>query len=626
MGVITKLEKDKKIFQDFVENFEIAIKSKEIYCDDDRFYEFTKFFYETIYDNIHNYIEQNKNEETENLARTYGEYIKQKLIPTCMHKIRKISQEPDSQNKRIRLNRWMELEDDFFALASYRDLKMFALYIERGNPKKIWRDTMNIFEPFFDYVENMIYTNGKGVSKIRASYFPGAGKTYAMNLFCAFWFGYDTEISILRITYSDNLCKTFIRQIAHIIDTPQFRKVFPKFNVGEQNKVPSKELYSAYSVDDGFQFTFSTVKNFYSAPRGGQITGKRARVLMTDDLLKGAEEAYDFNVQTAIVNKYDTDWNSRADGDTQLEIHGGTMWGEQDLLNVLETRERKNKKFYDDKKYKYTRYTLNKKGIIDNVFIGVPILDYETDTSTCPLRYSTEKLREKRENFQDKALFESVYQQNPQPQEGMIFAYKKLFTYDFDSLPLEIRTNKCEAFAFIDPARKGKNYVAMGIFKRYPISPTQMSKWFLVDCIYKKDLIENLLPKMIDKMVQHNVSMLGYENNTDTNLKLLLKAKLKERGYENFTRIKDFYSYENKETKISRARNGILNEIVYPKEGIYSITSEMGLGMYHLITYNLEKKVDYDDFPDMLSMFVKYYCEKEQGNKIKVLKRNEFRI
>ena len=615
-----RVEQDKAIFEEFIRKFEIAIKTKSIYQNEEMFYEFAKFFYDTIYDSIHNYIENNKDKETEELAKKYCDYIIKRILPVCSHKLRKLGKSEDVATQKY-LSLWLELEDNFFALASYRNLKYFAYYIERGNSKKIWRDTMQIFEPFFYYAQKMIFR--EEVVKIRASYFPGAGKTYAMNLICAYWFGYDNEISILRITYSDDLCKSFIKQIGGIIDSKQYRKVFPKFNKGE--KVGDDELYTSYSIAIGFQFKFSKVHNFYSSSRGGQITGKRGRVLMTDDLLKGSEEAYDFKIQSDMQNRYDTDWNSRADDDTQLEIHAGTMWGEQDLLNVIETREKKRNKFVYDNKHKYTKFTVDTKGKISSVYIAVPILDYETDESTCPLRYSTEKMRQKREDFKDKSLFESVYQQNPQPQEGMIFSYKKLEQYNEDNILEPILQNKGECIAFLDPARKGKNYVALGIFKRCMVKK-KYTKWYLVDCIYKKDLIENLLPTIINKIFLHNVDIFGYESNTDTSLKVSIKQALNKIGYSEKVKIEDYYTIENKETKISNARNGILYEIIYPQEGMYSITSDMGLGMFHLTTYNFEKKVDYDDFPDMVSMFVKYYCEEKKKNSIKVLKRNEFNI
>jgi hypothetical protein len=50
----------------------------------------------------------------------------------------------------------------------------------------------------------------------------------------------------------------------------------------------------------------------------------------------------------------------------------------------------------------------------------------------------------------------------------------------------------------------------------------------------------------------------------------------------------------------------ILNNVVFPCEGMYALNSQMGMAMKHITSYSYKTKVDFDDAPDCLAM----YCEK----------------
>lgn len=623
------LQENKEIFKEWHKEYVSAMKIPSVFNNDKPngkgFYAFMLDFKNWLYSTIHTYLEENKSiRKYEETIRAYCIYIKEKILPICYAKIKHYSKSKEFDSH-IYLNNWIDLEDDFFALASFRDLKMFALYLERGKSEKLWKKTIHLFENFFDYAQRLVF--GEKIELIRASYFPGAGKTYGANILCAFWWGVDSEMSILRITYSDDLCSIFIQQIANIINSKQYRKVFPRFDLGED--AGNMQLYSKYSIAVGFQFSFSSVMNFYASTRDGQTTGKRGRVLIIDDLTKGADEAFDEKLHKRMENKFDTEWGSRADSSYQPIIALGTMWSNLDLLNILHARAMKDtdNNLVLDSKYKYTELAYNKDGTINSIFISTPILDYDTDESTCPLRYTTESMKKKRGNM-DEALWNAVYQQRPTPPEEFLFAYSKLQVYNDETYPREeMKTKPTQCYAFIDPTRKGKDFFAMGIFKRYNIGKDIWSNWYLVDCIFEQAPTKELLYDIAYKIQNHRVQRLGYENNIDMSFDDLLKYKLKEINYHEPFTIDSFFSYkESKETKISNASFGMKREIVYPSAKMYSLHSPMGKGMQQFTTWSLSQRFgDHDDFPDMISMFVKYYCETTQQNTMIILNKN-FRI
>lgn len=501
--------------------------------------------------------------------------------------------------------RLIYIEDMLFRIMAFRSMKYFAIYLERGNSKKIWRDTMDIFENFFYYCNRMVLSGD--IEQIRASYFPGAGKTYAGNVLCAFWFGYDNEMTILRATYSDELAKTFTNQIVNIIRSEEYRKVFPRFDL------PDKDLWAVNNVG-GFQFKFSIFQNFFSTTVNGQITGKRAKVLMIDDPTKGAKDASNIKLYQDLIRQYDFDWSSRTDDGKQFQIFLGTMWSSYDLLNVIYERALKKSSMVEDSLYKYTMVNNADTKKVTKVFISTPALDYSTDQTTCPKRYTTKYFRELRDNATDKSLFQAVYQQKPEEPDNVLFGWNKLRTYSKKNpIPFSINNDIYETRACLDPARRAKNYVAMGIFRRFKKKDNTWSKWYLVDCLYEMDTMQAMYPKIASKISHHKIEKLTVEINTESSASWIIREHLKKIDYkemDNF-KISEMYSTKVKEEKIADARIGIKEEIIYPAREEYTTMSPMGLGMSHLTTWDVGGKNAYDDFPDMISMFVLDNCTED---------------
>ena len=114
----------------------------------------------------------------------------------------------------------------------------------------------------------------------------------------------------------------------------------------------------------------------------------------------------------------------------------------------------------------------------------MPALD-ENDESTCPELASTEELRDKRSKL-DTWLWETNYQQNAVAPEGLEFDYERLQTYS--ELPI---FEDDYAFASLDPARRGKDYVSMPIFKR------NGDFFYLVDCLFSNTSMKYLYDRIV---------------------------------------------------------------------------------------------------------------------------------
>ena len=121
------------------------------------------------------------------------------------------------------------------------------------------------------------------------------------------------------------------------------------------------------------------------------------------------------------------------------------------------------------------------------------------------------------------------------------------------------------------------------------------------------------------KLMNHKVTKLGIENNIDGSLADLLHSKLKELK-SHYVDIEEIYSTDNKQVKIRMAAFGMRTEIIYPCAKMYALNSPMGKAMQQLTTWaGSQKYGDHDDFPDMVAMFVKYFCEKEPTNTMEII-------
>lgn len=487
-------------------------------------------------------------------------------------------------------NTLYELHRKMMALSARRNLKNFMLYIERGKSKKVWDKTLDTVRSVFYYAD--LFAVSQKLNLFRVSLMPSMGKSYIANGFVAQSCGNDPNIQILRITYADDLCQTTTKQTKSIIDSKEFREIFPRYQ-GVEKIFKTDTVYQFCMCDSDDEY------NLFAVTREGQSTGKRAKILLIDDLLKDDSESYNITLHKKMLDRYESTWTSRADDENLKVFLMGTMWADTDLLNIMYDRYCEKEDIVASPKFKYTEVTTTGSA----VFIGIPALD-EFGKSTCPKRYSTEMLQEKKRNMSE-FLWRAVYQQDPIAPEGLEFNDSVLQHYSsLDGLPVGTR------YASLDPARKGKNYVSM------PITYKINGKHHLVDCLFQKKSMKELYDKIVDKIILHKLNWLMVENNTDTSLKEVLESRLKQKGYFGCTIIEK-YSYENKEQRIKDNQGHVRNDIIFPAKSCYSPTSELGRFMESMTSYSFSYPNKFDDAIDSVVLLImEFISEKEQFPKV----------
>ena len=501
---------------------------------------------------------------------------------------------------KIESTRLFEQYNRAYALAARRSMYHFAKFIESDTTKSIWSKTADTMAVAFKYADRLIADDN--FLFYRLSCMPGLGKTYLVNLIVANMLGNDNNQTIIRISYSDDNVTTSTKQIKNILSVPAYQQVFPWYE-GLGNTDSQYEFNLKGSLE---------AVNYVGVTRFGQLSGKRGKVMIYDDLLKGELEAADKTICDKVKQIIIGDAQSRADDDKQKTITIGTIRSTLDpMLKQVENAS----EHWQTTKDKYCEVGVNEVGEIYACSIAIPSLDYETDESTCPKRYSTAYLRKQRRDLGDS--FYALYQQRPKPIEGLGLSYNMLRQYDElpDKKPLEV----C---AFADLPRTGKNYFSMPICYNYG-----EPEWYFVDCIFQKKLTKEIIPELLEKIDYHEINRLCFENNTDTSIAAYITDKMQENGgYQSY--IDSIYSYKNKEMKIRNASQNICRYVIFPSKDKQEGNNQLRQFMEQMTSYSFEMPNKYDDAADSMAMFqdkfIKVEGEKKIGGKMQAIDMKAF--
>lgn len=548
-------------------------------------------------------------EQSIRIFEAYFEEQPLKSVNICKNKFIPLAKKLVENAKVDNMNTFFSLYKKLYAFAGRRDLECFIDYMEFEKPRRVLANRRKVLKPFIDSLCRLPFDDK--LRYVIASYPPSIGKSFVMNYYTAWTYGISINNSNLRLSYSEELVLGFSRSIKDIISSLLFSDIFPNFKV-YGGKPFEKEKESDWKLKNS-----NVLTSHISRTREGSVTGVRAnRTIIFDDMTKGVVEATNSDLHKEIYDKWKNEWYNRRDGKNTKFVFGGTMWSPEDLLNrVREDRERLSE-FVPSEEYDYTYVSLDGTTIV----IRVPLLD-EEDKSTCEDVYTTEEALDIRETT-DPYFFSCVYQQEPIAPTGLEFAYELLQTYT--SLPKqENGESYCEdyCFASLDPARKGKDNVAMPILKK-----DFDGNYYFIDCIFQKKPMSDLYDEIVDKIIEHNIIDFVIENNTDTSLKVLIEEKLKAKNY-NLCVIREKYNVKNKEQRIKDMRGHMKANIIFKDKNLVKPNTDYGRFMKNFTTYSFDYANKNDDAPDSLALFT---AETIIGlgivNKVEPINRKEYGI
>lgn len=444
---------------------------------------------------------------------------------------------------------------------------------------------------------------------------PNSGKSFVSNVFCniglILHWKYFKSSGVIRMSNTSKNAWGFSGQCKSMLSDYKISFIYPELKKYFRGEYPNircsifkKEPLEEWLLQD---LDNSIRASMFAVGRENAINGMRNDVaLVIDDLSDGFEQMNNDQAHKDMVTKYDVDISSRKEDTDVPEFIVGTMFNENDLQNTLIARAKdKYGEFIqlNNKEFSNSYLTRNKKMVV----ILVDCFNDKMESSA-PDLISTEDLVEKM-NTMESYQFDLVYRQKKGSREPRPFEYDTLLTYNSQNKSKIEDTSIC----VLDPTRKkGSDYFVLGCFRRNNTN----NKFRFSDVICQKKSLgkisdpENKFANyVVDFLIKNKCTNFYVENNTSNLIGTFIEQLLKSRGY-NACKIEELYSSEQKLPRILNMEETIKNNIEFPEKNMFPIKSDMSIAMNMLTKWDslqYGKKGNFDDVPDMVSMFAKKF-------------------
>lgn len=390
----------------------------------------------------------------------------------------------------------------------------------------------------------------------------------------AFIEGLNPDTRLAVVSYSATKAKKFNREIQRIMDSPEYVDIFPGTRLG----------MSPIGEDSGKGYIRTTEEFEIVGKRGsvktvgvgGALTGEPVDVLVMDDIYKDAKTAWSPVVRDSISDWYDTVAETRLHNDSQ-QLIVFTRWHEDDLAGTLLRQQGE----YDPADNPDGWVVCTYKAIKE----GAPT-EYDPRQEGDALweeRHSIHKLKQIRKR--NPQVFESLYQQDPKPSEGL------MYSFGFQTYAVRPATLHCTRKAYIDTADTGEDYLCAIVYDETEIGN------FIVDVLYTQKPMEYTEVATARMLTRHMVAECTVESNNGG--RGFQRAVEKQcRMMENQrTKFRWFTQTDNKDVRIFSNSSAVQN-LTYMPEGWERTFAEF----HKAITGYLKAgKNAHDDAPDALT-------------------------
>lgn len=388
----------------------------------------------------------------------------------------------------------------------------------------------------------------------------------------AFMLGRNPDIKEAIVSYNAPKARKFNREIQRIIDNAEYKRIFPDTKLNSKNiaTVAGSWLRNADECEVvGHRGGFKTVGV------GGALTGDPVDVLIMDDIYKDAKTAWSPVFREAIRDWYDTVAETRLHNDSQ-QLIVFTRWHEDDLAGTLLRQQGEYNELTNPDGWVVCTFPAIKE--------GTPT-DYdprEEGEALWPERHSLHKLKKIRER--NPQVFGSLYQQNPQPVEGLMYSAFRTYAV----LPATLRRR---LKAYVDTADTGSDYLCAILYYETEIGN------FIIDVLYTQRAMEYTEPKLAEMLSKHGIEECvvesnnggrGFARNVEKQCRMMGNAK---------TKFKWFHQQDNKLVRIF-SHSAEVQNLTYMPEGWERLFPEF----YKAITGYLKAgSNEHDDAPDALT-------------------------
>lgn len=399
---------------------------------------------------------------------------------------------------------------------------------------------------------------------------PRHGKSRTVGNLVEWLLGRDINAKIMTGSYNETLSTTFSKNVRNTIqevkadkDKIVFSDIFPGVSIKQGDGA-----MNLWSLEGGYN-------NYLATAPGGTATGFGCSLMIIDDLIKNAEEAYNANVLDKHWEWYAQTMLSRLEEGGKIIIIM-TRWVSGDLAGrAIEHYKAEGKKIKH----------IKMKAVQDNkgTMLCDEILSYKSYLSKA--------------RAMGPEIASANYQQEPIDLKGRLYSEFKTYV----DLPKEKRV---KIASYCDTADTGEDFLCNIIYADCKDSA------YILDVIYTKEAMEITEPMVAESYKKFNVNIADIESNNG--------GRAFARNIERITRDKGNYKtvikwFHQSGNKIAR----ILSNSAWVNANIYMPVdwkNKWPEFAKDIISYQKEGKNKHDDGPDTLT-----------GIAEKMVNRNELR-
>lgn len=407
---------------------------------------------------------------------------------------------------------------------------------------------------------------------------PRHGKSRSAGLFVEWVLGKNQKEKIMTGSYNETLSTMFSKNVRNSIQEEKadddkiiYSDIFPGVKIKSGDGA-----MNLWSLENGHN-------NYLATSPTGTATGFGCSLLIIDDLIKNAEEAFNENKLESHWEWFTKTMLSRLEGKEKVIIIM-TRWASGDLAGRAEE--------YYKEENKKVRVIKSKALQDDGTMLCEDILSYKSYLS--------------RTKAMGPEIASANYQQEPIDLKGRL--YSNIKTYE--TLPTDLFTSIRN---YTDTADTGEDFLCSICYGEYE------KEAYVLDVLYTKEPMEVTEPAIAKMLLKNNVNVADIEsNNGGRGFARAVERELRELG-SNRIRVMWFHQSQNKKARILSNSTWVMDHIYFPKNWM-DRWPEFAKA---ILSYQKEGKNKHDDGPDALTGVAE---KLNNQNKISSINKNSLGI
>ncbi len=401
---------------------------------------------------------------------------------------------------------------DFFY---YCHLKASDFYKE---DREFLKELCKTLQDFYDGQDEVLIINMP----------PRHGKSRTVGMFVEWILGKNKNEKIMTGSYNETLSTMFSKNVRNnILEEKADTEKIVYSDLFESKIKQGDGAMNLWSLEGGYN-------NYLATSPTGTATGFGCSLMIIDDLIKNAEEAYNETVLEKHWDWYTNTMLSRLEENGKIIIIM-TRWAEGDLAGkAIEHYKAENKR---------VKHVLMEALKTDGTMLCDEIL--------------SKKSYESKVRAMGADIASANYQQKPINLKGKL--YNSFKTYvdiprDASGHPLFTSIKN-----YTDTADEGSDYLCSIVYGEY------QKEAYILDVYYTKEAMEVTEPYVAKMLYENDVNIANIEsNNGGRGFARAIERILREKHKSNKTRVKWFHQSKNKKARIISNATWIMDHVYFP--------------------------------------------------------------